>query len=111
MSDTPSVLTTAIQSQRFKVVLQGLLVSSGFLGLDIVKRLFPGVDPGEVSQQIIIAIPLIINFLIEWYRNHPDNILRRAVKVINGGTAAPAVVATVAAHATAATNEKPDAPS
>ena len=103
MADTTSpqlpTWQRVIGSQRFMSILSGMLTASGFFGLKVVKAYFPDLNVSELSGDIVVAVPWLANEGIQWYRNHPDNILARARKVIEGGTASPQAVAAVATTA------------
>jgi len=49
----------------------------------------------DAATYIIEGLPFAIVGIVEWYRNHPDNILARAISVINGGTAKKSSVTAV----------------
>jgi len=106
MSDTnlpkPPWWLRIVNSQRFNVALLGLLKASGLLALPWIHKWFPDVTYESLSATIITALPLAIGVGIDWYRNNPNNILARARKVINGGTASPTAVAATAVTASAA---------
>lgn len=84
-----------LNNQRFQVLLQNGIKVSGFAALPFVQKWFPGVTPDSLTADVVAWAPFVAGFGIDWWRNHPDNILARAVKVINGGKASPAAVAKV----------------
>jgi hypothetical protein len=90
-----------LSNQRVKALLINALTASGAASLPFVHKWFPALTPGDIADYIIGGVPFVVVTVIDWYRNHPDNILARARKVINGGTASPAAVAETAAVADA----------
>jgi hypothetical protein len=89
-------------NQRFQVLLQGAIKASGVAALPFVQKYFPSVTVDSLAGDVIMAGPFVIGLAIDWYRNHPDNILARARAVIDGGAASAGAVAAVAAQAAAA---------
>ena len=97
-----SLLLKIVNSQRFLGILTKVIAGSGFLTVPFIHQWFPDVTPQSASGIAVEAISFLIGVGIGWYRDHPDNILARAVKVINGGTASPAAVQATQTAATEA---------
>lgn len=96
----PPLWLRIINSQRFAMSLTWALSASGVFGLHVFKSRFPDLNPGIGATYIIDGLSFAIPWLINWYRDHPDNFLARARKVINGGTASQSAI-----NATAVTVE------
>jgi hypothetical protein len=90
---------SVLNNQRFQMALNNAIKVSGVAALPIVQKWCPTCTADSISGDIIMAAPFLIGFAIEWYRNHPDNILARARKVINGGAASPEAVAAIVKEA------------
>lgn len=99
MSDTNSntlpLWQRVLNNQRFQMFLGNAIKASGVAALPFVKKWFPDLSAESITGAIIMGVPFFAGLVLDWYRNHPDNILARAQKVINGGTASPAAVAKV----------------
>jgi hypothetical protein len=93
----PPLWQRVLGNQRFLGLLTKALAASGFLTVPLIQKWFPDVTPQSASGVLIEAASFLIGAGIGWYRDHPDNILARALKQINGGTASPAAVAKIAA--------------
>ena len=77
------------------VVLINLLKASGVV--TIIAQWIPGVTPESLGGIIAMALPFAAGVAIDWYRNHPDNFIARAVKLINGDKVSDASKAAIAA--------------
>jgi len=56
---------------------------------------WPTINTSGAAQYIIMGLPLVIEAIYSWWKNHPDNIVARAAKVIAGDNASPAALAKV----------------
>jgi hypothetical protein len=89
------------QKPQVQAIAIKALGASGVIVMGITKGLDAAfgwnVAPGEVSTDLMIAVPLLAEGAFSWWHNHPDNLIARAVKQINGNTVSPKAVAQVAA--------------
>lgn len=99
----PPLWQRLLSSERFKNLLLKATIASGFVTVPVIQKWFPGVTPDSFVGIGIEAVSAAVPMFIGWYRDHPDNFLARARKVINGGTASDHAVAATAATAQAAT--------
>lgn len=85
-----------LNNQRFQMFLGNAIKASGIAAMPFVKKWFPDLSAESITGAIVMGVPFVAGLAIDWYRNHPDNILARAQKVINSGTASAAAVEKVA---------------
>jgi hypothetical protein len=93
-----------LNSERFKNWLLKATVASGFLTVPFIHQWFPDVSPQSLDGIAIETISAVVPMAIGWYRDHPDNFLARARRVINGGTASQTAIDKVAVTAAAGTS-------
>ncbi len=82
-----------LNNQRFIGLSTKALAASGFLTVPLVQHWFPDVTAQSVDGILIEGATFVIGAGIGWYRDHPDNIVARTIKLINGGGASPVAVA------------------
>jgi hypothetical protein len=91
-----------LNNQRFQGLLWNAIKVLGIPALPFVQKWFPGTTVDTIGGDIVLGVPFVVGCAADWYRAHPDNILARAIKVINGGSASAAAVAKVGAAIIAA---------
>jgi hypothetical protein len=80
-----------VKDQHTKLALVYVLKLSGLASLPVLQRYFPGLTPDALATYIIAGLPFMAAFIIDWYRNNPNNIIKRALLVLNGPGAAAKV--------------------
>src|SRR5215467_14071822 len=81
-------LVGLVRSQSFQAILWRACGASGFIGTGVAKVCnhygLPVPDPDTMTIFISGALTELIEWIIAWYRNNPNNIIRRMAKTING---------------------------
>lgn len=96
-----------VTSQQFLGLLTKLLTVSGVPLVAYLQRWFPDLTPTSLSGIVVEALVFLIGAGIGWYRDHPNNILARAAKVIEGSPAvSPTAMAKIDAALDVASDKK-----
>lgn len=80
---------------QVQALVQHALGSSGLIGIGIVKFChwanLPAPDLGTITEFVMAGIPLVGSAAFSWWHDHPNNLVARAVRHINGDEVSPAV--------------------
>jgi hypothetical protein len=93
-------LSAFLRQPQVQGQLWRLCAASGFIGVALAKICHylgvPVPDPDTVTMFLVGAIPMGTEWLLGWYRDNPNNMLRKLVLRINGTELTGATKAAVA---------------